>query len=78
MEIVTSPVYGARFTFEVSNDGDDGEAHVTCLLYLFERGGDTESDYVVIGIEEGVTESGELLIPLPEGQQIHDWRVEVS
>jgi hypothetical protein len=78
MEIVNEPLYGARFIFEVNNDGDAGDAHVTCYLYLFERGGDTESDYVVVGVEENTTESGELFIPLPDGQQVHDWRVEVD
>lgn len=78
MEIVSSPDYGARFTFDIRNDGDDGDARVICHLYLFERGGDTKNDYVVIGVEGGATESGELFIALPDGQQVHDWRVEVN
>ncbi|MHB0915154.1 MAG: hypothetical protein ACYC5A_01885 [Thermoleophilia bacterium] len=78
MEIVEAPLYGANFTFTVSNSGDSGEARVACFLYLYERGGDTKDDYTVIGIDAGATESGELFIPLPQGQKIHDWRVEVS
>lgn len=78
MEIVSEPTYGARFTFEVSNSGDAGDAHVSCFLYLYERGGDTEGDYIVIGIDGGETKSGELFIPLPDGQEVHDWRVEVG
>ncbi|RJQ44042.1 MAG: hypothetical protein C4534_07000 [Gaiellales bacterium] len=78
MQLVDSPTYGARFTFTVRNDGDAGDARVTCHLYLFERGGDTESDHIVIGVEGGQSKSGELFIPLPQGQTVHDWRVDVD
>lgn len=78
MELVTAPAYGANFTFTVKNDGGGGDAHVTCYLYLYERGGDTASDYTVIGLAEGETKSGELFIPLPQGQEVHDWRVDVD
>lgn len=78
MELVDSPTYGARFDFTVRNEGEAGDAHVTCYLYLYERGGDSESDYTVIGIDAGEAKAGELFIPLPQGQPVHDWRVEVS
>ncbi len=79
MEIVQAPEYGARFTFTVANEGgSDGEAYVTCHVYLYERGGDTEDDYTVLGINAGEEKNGELFIPLIPGQTVHDWRVEVD
>jgi hypothetical protein len=79
MQVVQAPEYGARFTFTVANEGKrDGEAYVTCHLYLDDRGGDTEDDYVVLGINKGDEKSGELFIPLRPGRTVHDWRIEVS
>lgn len=78
MQLVDSPTYGARFTFTVRNDGEAGDARVSGHLYLFERGGETEGDSIVIGVGEGETKSGELFIPLPQGQTVHDWRVDVD
>lgn len=78
VELVDSPEYGAKCTFTVSNSGKGGEAYVTCHVYLYERGGDAVDDYTLLGINSGETDSGEIFIPLREGQSIHDWRVEVN
>ena len=78
MEIVSEPEYGARFTFSVSNDGRSGDAYVTCRTYLYERGGEMEEDYTVMGISSGETDSGELFMPLRPGQTVHDWLVVVE
>lgn len=77
MELVEAPQYGARFHFTISNEGADGDAYVNCHLYLYERGGDTQTDYTTLGISSGETKSGELFIPLRPGQSVHDWRVEI-
>ncbi|MBE0430012.1 MAG: hypothetical protein IBX61_09125 [Thermoleophilia bacterium] len=77
MEIVESPEYGALFKFTIRNDGRAGDAYVNCYLYLYERGGDKQSDYIVLGIDSGQSKSGELFIPLRPGQTVHDWRVEI-
>ena len=78
VQLVDSPEYGARCSFSVSNGGKDGEAYITCHLYLYERGGDSVDDYTVLGINSGETDSGEIFIPLKDGQTVHDWRVEVN
>lgn len=78
MQVVNSPEYGALFTFAVSNEGRGGDAYVTCRVYLNERGGDSEEDYTVLGINSGETDSGELFIQLRPDQTVHDWRVEID
>lgn len=77
MELQQSPEYGALFKFTIRNDGAGGDAYVNGHVYLYERGGDTETDYTVLGVNEGETKSGELFIPLRPGQTVHDWRVEI-
>jgi uncharacterized protein (DUF58 family) len=77
MEIVEQPQHGALFKFSVRNDGKSGDAYVNCYAYLYERGGDEETDYTVLGINSGETKSGELFVPLRPGQTVHDWRVEI-
>lgn len=77
MVIKQEPQYGAQFYFTIKNEGSSGDAYVNCNVYLYERGGDTETDYTVLGINKGETKSGELFIPLRPGQTVHDWRVEV-
>lgn len=78
MEITDTPRYGALFKFTINNEGRSGEVYVSCNAYLYERGGDYESDYTVLGINSGETKSGQLFIPLRPGQTAHDWRVEVN
>jgi hypothetical protein len=77
MELVQEPQYGARFHFTIKNEGAGGDAYVNCHLYLYERGGDTETDYTTLGVNSGETKDGELFIPLRPGQTVHDWRVEI-
>lgn len=77
MELVKEPQYGALFKFTIRNEGAGGDAYVNGYLYLYERGGDTETDYTTVGINSGETKSGELFIPLRPGQTVHDWRVEI-
>lgn len=77
MELKNEPQYGALFKFTVRNDGASGDAYVNGNLYLYERGGDTETDYTTMGVNSGETKSGELFIPLRPGQSVHDWRIEL-
>lgn len=79
MELVSSPQNGALFKFTVKNEGrSSGDVYVSCNVFLYERGGEYESDYTVMGINAGETEEGSLLIPLRPGQTVHDWKVEVN
>ena len=77
MELKEQPRYGALFKFTITNEGADGDAYVNGHLYLYERGGDTETDYTMVGINSGQTKSGELFIPLRPGQTVHDWRIDI-
>jgi hypothetical protein len=79
MEIQSEPKYGALFRYTIRNDGGaGGEAYVNFHAYLYERGGDSEDDYIVIGINAGETKSGEFFMPLRPGQTVHDWRIEIT
>ncbi|MHB1361166.1 MAG: hypothetical protein ACYCW5_01025 [Thermoleophilia bacterium] len=79
MEIVTSPQYGAKFTYTVKNDGGaGGETYVNFHCYLYDRGGDQEDDYETVGINSGETKSGEFFMQLRPGQPVHDWRIELT
>jgi hypothetical protein len=76
VEIVDAPEHGAKCSFTVRNEGgSDGDAYISCHLYLYERGGDTEEDYTVLGVNSGESKSGEIFIPLGPNQTIHDWQV---
>lgn len=79
VELVETPQHGAKCTFTVRNEGgSDGEAYVSCHLYLYQRGGDMEEDYTLMGVNSGDSKSGELFIPLNPGQTVHDWQVMVE
>ncbi|MHB0867401.1 MAG: hypothetical protein ACYC6B_08420 [Thermoleophilia bacterium] len=77
MELRQEPQYGALFRFTIRNEGAGGDAYVNGNVYLYERGGDTETDYTTMGINADETKSGELFIPLRPGQTVHDWRIEI-
>ncbi len=79
MRIVETPKHGALFRYTITNDGGSGgNAYVNFHAYLYERGGDTEDDYKLVGINAGETKSGEFFMELRPGQTVHDWRVELT
>lgn len=79
MRVVETPSHGALFKYKVKNDGSSGgDTFVNFHVYLYERGGDSEDDYVIIGVNAGETKEGEFFMPLRPGQTVHDWRVELT
>ncbi len=75
----TGTMYGANFHYSVKNTGGlGGEVNVNFHAYLNDRGGESQFDYITIGINAGETKSGQFFMPLVPGQAVHDWRIDLS
>ncbi|MHB8142862.1 MAG: hypothetical protein ACYDGX_04260 [Thermoleophilia bacterium] len=79
MEMQSGDRTGALFRYTVQNTGSQGgSVNVNFHAYLYDRGGDTDDDYVTIGVNAGQTKSGEYFMQLRPGQTVHDWRIELT
>ncbi len=75
----TGTKYGADFRYTVKNTGSDGgEVNVNFHAYLNDHGGESQDDYITIGINAGQSKSGQFFMPLIPGQKVHDWRIEIT
>ncbi len=79
MNIQSGTRYGADFHYTVKDTGGaSGDVNVNFHAYLNERGGDSQNDYITIGMDSGQSKSGQFFMPLVPGQKVRDWRIDLT